>query len=553
MRKSVAGVLLVLVVVAVFWPALGGEFAMWDDHDTLHLNPRMRAPSWSSVGYYWTHQQEGLYVPMTYTAWSGIAAIAQREAPDSLGGWLRPGPFKAFNVGVHAGAVVLVYLILGRLLSGTEASTGRQQLGALAGAMLFAVHPVQVEAVAWTSGTKDLLCGGFSLLAIWQYLLYAQSAQSGSPRRWHYVGGLLAVALAMLSKPTAMVTPAIVLAIDVLLVRRSVKSSLKALWPWFVLSLGCAVVAKLAQPAEWVYRPPLWARPMIAMDALAFYLYKLGWPVGLCVDHGRRPDVVMGQWWIWATWLVPAGVGLGLWTWRRQWPMGLAAGAVFVLGLAPLLGLVTFLFQFLSTVAEHYLYLPMLGVAMAGGWLAMRLPQRFGRMACVGVLGVLSLMSFRQCGVWQDSYSLFAHAITVNPGSSASYNNIATLLSHEAGLMHARGQSAEARAALQLAEAHLLKAVEIKPDYSTAYINLARTARKLGRADDEVAYLGRAIEIESGRNKSDWDLPALRTQLAHLMLRRGRVAEAQEQLRIVLGQDPTHRGALQLMSAAQIE
>src|SRR4051794_29053843 len=100
-----------VVTVAVFAPLIACEFTSWDDPETLVENPRLHPPTWSNVGYYWTASGPdapmGLYVPVTYTAWSGIAAIT---------GGVKPAPFHAANVLLHAVNVVLVFQLLRRLI-----------------------------------------------------------------------------------------------------------------------------------------------------------------------------------------------------------------------------------------------------------------------------------------------------------------------------------------------------------------------------------------------------------------------------------------------------
>src|SRR5206468_1327381 len=110
---------------------------------------------------------------------------------------------------------------------------------------------------------------------------------------------------------------------------------------------------------------PLWARPLIVGDSLAFYLYKLLFPIRLGVDYGHRPEAMLRETWFYFAWLVPAVVAVLVWLARRRAPWLAAAAFAFVLAILPVSGLATSLFQFTSTVADHYLYLAMIGPAMA--------------------------------------------------------------------------------------------------------------------------------------------------------------------------------------------
>src|SRR5688572_6668694 len=133
------------------------------------------------------------------------------------------------------------------------------------------------------------------------------------------MAGTLVFVLAMLAKPSALVVPVIAGVIDVGMLGRRIRDSVKALWPWVVLSVACALIGRWAQDVTHVPTAPLWARPMIAIDALAFYLYKLVLPIGLGLDYGRKPSYVMSQWWFWVTWIVPVVAGIVLWANRARW------------------------------------------------------------------------------------------------------------------------------------------------------------------------------------------------------------------------------------------
>jgi protein O-mannosyl-transferase len=170
--------LLALVLLA-FAPAMGAEFVRWDDSVTLHHNPRLNPPSWRNVAFYWNdwrRGENGLYVPLTYTVWSALAWAGRVDQPDPAGIQLNPWVFHSANVALHAAAALVVLELLALLLRDrTPARAWRR--AAWIGAAVFAVHPLQVEPVAWASGTKDVLGGLLSLVAIWVYVVYAMRAE----------------------------------------------------------------------------------------------------------------------------------------------------------------------------------------------------------------------------------------------------------------------------------------------------------------------------------------------------------------------------------------
>src|SRR5215469_5436409 len=156
--------------------------------------------------------------------------------PDANGIWLNPYLFHTANLLVHVLAALAAYALLRRLT--------RSAWAACAGALLFALHPVQVEPVAWVAGMKDLLCGMFSLVALWQYVAFAQGDDkvTAKTRRWHYAAATVAFSLALLSKPAAMSLPVAAAAIDRWIVGRSWRQIAGAAGPWLVMAIPIAVV-----------------------------------------------------------------------------------------------------------------------------------------------------------------------------------------------------------------------------------------------------------------------------------------------------------------------
>jgi hypothetical protein len=190
-------VTLVVVTLLTLWPCARGGFTTWDDADTIARNRDLNPVTAASFGHFWTRAQADLYVPVTYTVWGVLAPIARLSQP----GTLSPGVYHTFNLLVHVGSVVLVYALLRRL-------TTRQWASAVA-AGVFAVHPVQVETVAWASGTKDLLAAFFALAALKVYV--ASGPRLRSREYLFSVGFFL---LALLSKPSVVALPLAGLAIS---------------------------------------------------------------------------------------------------------------------------------------------------------------------------------------------------------------------------------------------------------------------------------------------------------------------------------------------------
>jgi hypothetical protein len=471
--------LLILAVLATYAPVTRYDFTNWDDPGTLALNPNLNPPGFRKMLHYWRYPHMGLYIPVTYTAWSALATVAQGGLTNGPGSQLKPSIFHTANVLLHGASVLLVYAILLLLFS--------MEWPACAGALLFALHPVQVEPVAWASGMKDLLCGLLALVAIWQYLQHAIHTpvkMLPSGQRWnppesgthgdgvlrersyiHFIFATIAFAAAMLAKPTAIVTPLICFSLDYWILRRPAKRILKPLLFWVLLSVPVIWAGARAQGADAPgaasvipYVPPL-LRPAIAGDAVLFYLGKLIAPWGLAVDYGRRTVVVLNNPWLRWDWLLPLAIAGWIVIRRRKHPWVAAASVVFIAPLLPMLGFKPFLMQYTSTVADHYLYLAMLGPAVAATAILTRNRQRYVAIACTLLFAAFLIRSARQVTFWKDDETLCRHTLFVNPDSFTAHINL--------------GEDLKKRGEWSAARDQFFAAVTENPQFPMAHRNLA--------------------------------------------------------------------------------
>jgi len=479
------------IVLLVFLRACSGEFSVWDDLYNITGNQFLNPPTWQGLAHFWRQPYVRMYIPLTYSAWWGLAHVGRLDAPDLNGNLLNPWLFHTAVVVLHVVNVLLVFAILRRIV--------RRQGGPLAaalGALVFGLHPLQVEPVAWATGLKDTLSGALALGALWQYLLFAEAGETGaksSARRGHYWIATALFVLSMLAKPTAVVLPALAAVLDWLVVRRRPGAVARDLALWALLAIPCVVWTKLAQPAAEFMAPPLWSRPLIALDSLAFYLFKLLWPAQLCIDYGRSPAYVLRHHDLYWTWIVPTALCLGLLAARSR---HLLAGAMlFVIPLLPVLGLVTFVFQFYSTVCDRYVYLSMLGVAVAVAWLIDRWPRR-SVIAAAGVLVVvLAVRSGLQVRYWEDDTAIFEHVLDVNPGSFLAHNNYGLAITHDAERLEMLLRKPEAEARLHEALGHFEAAIAGNPNWDKPYDNAARIYAHLGDHARAIEYERHALEL----------------------------------------------------------
>mgnify|MGYP000048469507 CR=1 FL=1 len=541
-RRRAILAILCLCVLAVFGRIAAHEFTEWDDRSTIWGNPRLNPPTLQNTLWYWRHAEMSIYIPLTRTVWAVLAAVGRVQTPGQ-GASINPWVFHAASVLLHMATACVVFVVLTRLVGGRHGGTEarrhggtkamgndevrspkpqrmtngeiRRQTGnwqpatgnsapienrkskienvppwpALAGTLLFALHPVQVEPVAWASGMKDLLWGLFAMIALWQYIQFAapDAGVPASRRKLHYGLALLAFLLAVLSKPTAVIVPLILGIVDYWALRRPARQVLANLGPWLIVSAAFAIVARTVQTAEGVPLTPVWTRPLIAGDALAFYLYKLLWPVGLTVDYGRRPTIVMQQAWVYVAWVVPAAVFVVLWLARRRAPLVFVGGLIFVAALLPVLGFVPFLFQYYSTVADHYLYVAMLGPALGLAWGLSAVRQAVWHIATACALVMLACLSFIEAGYWRSSLDLWQRAVAVNPDSF---------------LAHASLGNALVPADLPRAMQHWRRALEINPDHQPprtmlagAHAALGQLALERGQTEQAIRHFQEALRL----------------------------------------------------------
>ena len=502
-RSGVLVGLLLAAVAAAFGRVVGHEFSSWDDLVNVVANPHVDPPSLEGTLFFWRHAYMDMYIPVTYTLWALLARIA-----------LEPWLFHAASLLVHAAAALAAFGLLRRLV--------RDDRAACAGALLFALHPVQAESVGWMSGMKDLLAGLFGLLALARYVDFAAGRREGATRAGAYLAALLFYLVALLSKPSAVAVPILAAILDLGVVRRTAREVARALAPFLAIALGWILLTRHVQPAAGVFVPPLEQRPLVALDALAFYFRKLCLPLSLAPDPGRDPAWVLEQGRPWLSALVLLAVVallLALVRWGKTGAARTAAvgTGLFVAGVAPVLGLVPFDFQRYSTVADHYLYLPMIGPALGLAWVLSRRAGHAAFLAAGGLLAILGLVSAVQVGVWKDDLTLYRHTIAVNPRSWVAHDNLGSALA-------TRGRTLEALPEYEAALA-------INPRDVRTHCNFGTALDELDRTQEAIPHFEAAVALEPR------DRPA-RENFAIALLRLGRPAEAETQLRAALDIDP---------------
>lgn len=404
-KWSITLLFILTVTAAGLYTCVTFDFVSLDDNVNVFRNPWLKRPLPEALTRFWQGPYESLYIPVPYTLWrllaEGTTALYQSGLLSSP---LPPAIFHGLSLALHLCNCALVIGILSRLLPGLWSPV-------ILGATIFALHPIQMETVAWISGLRDLVAYGFGLTAIW--LLMVQN-----PAKKRIALASVFFILAILSKPNAIVLP---LAAGLIWYAAG---CLSGRWRWVVLGVWglCLIPVVAINKAQQLdgglqFVPSFWQRPWIAWDAIATYLSHIVWPFNLTPDYGRSPAYVMTQPWTVVGALTPL-VPLGIWLGFGRKKSLLCAYLFFLLCLGPTLGLISFQYQEFSTVSDRYAYLAMLGV----GWFAAVLlgKLRWRPLSWGLVLSVFlsfSVLGRQQMGIWRDSMTLFSHGLRINPRS----------------------------------------------------------------------------------------------------------------------------------------
>ena len=495
--RLLAGAALILLATAIaYWPVRHAGFII-DDDVLLTSSPLIKAPD--GLYRFWFTAE-----PIDYWPLSNSSLWFEWRL------WgMQPTGYHVTNVALHLASAFLLWAVLRQL----------SIPGAFLAAMLFAVHPMNVESVAWIAQRKSLLAMLFALSAVACYLrIERRSASRGSTAAWYAVS-LLAFVLAALSKISVAVLP---LLLGLLIQWR------RSLTRWDAVRLaGFAVVALGLVSVNFWFRGhgseiatvtgTRTERGLGAGAAIWFYLYKALVPVRSCFIYPVwRVDATEVRWWLPA--LAGAFTTAALWRYRRAWSAGCwVAWAWFCASLLPALGLTERL-----VVADHYVHLALVAVvALAGGAWATAWQRAAGATrwlitaAAVAVVGALALLSHRQAALYADSVTLFRAATVQCPDAANGHHNLGYALLRAGRPQEAVAELAEAvRLAPDSPEAHanfgaalaqvgereaaaaqLGQALAIRPEHAGTYNDLGAVLRESGRVDESIGYFEQALRL----------------------------------------------------------
>lgn len=578
--------LIVAAVVSflVFLPALECSFN-YDDEEIILANENYRGLGWSNIRWMFTTFLMGHYQPLT---WLSLAF-------DHAAWGMNPRGYHLTNVLLHSANAALVFAILSRLLvlAGARLSPRTTTVAgppawainwaALVAALLFAVHPLRVESVAWVTERRDVLSSFWMLAAVLLYLKANDAVASGLRRRF-LAAAFVAFILSLLSRAMAVTLPVILLFLDWYPLGRlgaaaggwfrgPVLRVLLEKLPFLAASVCFALIAPRAQAATgaliaWDLHGPA-ARVFQACYGLVFYLHKTVLPVCLAPFYELPLPTSWQQpkYYIAAT--IVIAVAIIVLVLRRRMPGLFVATGCYVILLAPVLGFVQ---SGQQEVADRYSYLPaicisLLVAAVIANWLS-RPDHRAAGIGLVGV-GLLSCtifaaLTWRQCGYWVDELTLWTHGTTCQPNSYAAQYNLGCALA----------KVDQPKAAVEAFQ----RSLAINSNHTKTRFNLGNAYQELGRIDEAFdAYawtikddptnalawyeLGR-IHVQRGQDEKAYeafreatkhrkDYPKANVNLGVMLARRKEHEAAMEQFRYALGLDPELRDAYYNMAISQ--
>jgi tetratricopeptide (TPR) repeat protein len=511
-----------------FLPALMNGFVNWDDDKNFMANLNYRGLGAQQLVWMFTTFHSGHYQPLSWVTlgWDYIV-------------WgLDPVGYHLTNIILHSTGAVLFYFLTRRLLRAAMLGleTSATDWSAAFAALIFSVHPLRVESVAWVTERRDVLSGVFLFAAV---LFYLRAAESGASRICRLIISTLFYGLSLLSKASGMTLPLVLVVLDLYPLRRLsgwpkqwASPKYRPLWlekiPFLALAAIAGFAAVLAQEKTGalvsVQSYSLGRRIGQTMYAIVFYIWKTILPFRLSPLY--QVPFEAGGWgliYIVSGLAVLAVTALLFWK-RKEAPALLTSWACYLAFVAPVSGIAQSGVQF---VADRYSYLSCLSWAILAGAAVYKIrsvnTKRFAIFAAAALLLVLlAVGTWRQTIIWRDSDTLWRHAVAVAPDSSIAHYNL--------------GQTLEAGRDLEGAMAEYREAIARDRASSEARYNLARLLARGGKIDEAISQYTEALRAEPKD-------PDAHNNLGLLLARRGDIPGALEHFNEAVRIDPGYAKA----------
>ncbi len=479
----------ITIVTFVYWPALSARALSIDDQQYLVENPLVKSPSWSSVRRFFSEvlapsTVEGYYHPLAMT--SLMLDVAMGGSPENL------TPFRRTNLLLHLANCVLLILLLRRLFStaagNTNARTGSKPpvahpprtLAATLSVLILALHPLAVEPVVWLAERKTLLAAFFSLLSVLTYLRFVDHRRPAS-----FALSLACYFAALLSKPTSLPLPLVLVLIDWWPLKRFSIRGLVEKAPFFIAALAMAIVTYLSQANTAIATLPGSSSPMriplIIAHNIGFYITQFIWPVKVSGHYVFPPTLALNQ----PADLRGAIISVMLvvvlaYSWRATRAL-IACFLIWFVMLLPTLQLIGFTDVI---AADKYLYLPSIGAAIAicygldqllAHWISLK-RNLIVAAVCLVLIGETSATTVA-LAKWADTETLYKHMLTIAPNDARVHSYLALYYSEH-------DRPAEAFTHCEAAMREPLKDDEYPVNIGTALTRIGKTGAAVSYYSD---------------------------------------------------------------------
>jgi len=478
---------LVTVTFLAYWPVLDNGFVNFDDGRYVTENTHIqKGLTLEAVVWAFTQSYAANWHPMTW-----LSHMLDFEVYG-----LDPSGHHLTNLFFHIANTLLLFGVLLKM-------TGALWRSGLV-AVLFALHPLNVESVAWIAERKNVLSTFFWFLTMWAYVGYVERKQS-------YLFVVLFLALGLMAKPMLVTLPFVLILLDFWPLKRlgwgdaSTRTETPARLilektPLFILVAGASVITYIVQKSEGAVRSTefhsLYSSTANALISYLEYLEKMAWPLRLSVFYPHLGNA-LPVWKAWVCGLALVGITTAVVKGIRRAPY-LAVGWFWYLGtLVPVIGIVQVGEQ---AMADRYTYVPLIGIFIAIAWgvpeLMKNEKQKLLPILTAFFIPLLVVLTWVQVSHWKNGVTLFEHAISVNenqtPSFALAYNNL--------------GHALASQKRYEEAVPQYQQAIKINPYYTKTHNNLGQVLYELKRYDEAIEHYQQAINIEANYAKTYSDL-----------------------------------------------
>lgn len=505
--RLIIPVVLILAAGGIYAQTAGFSFVGFDDPQLILNNPHVATGltpgsiQWALMSAWHEHV---FFYP--------LAMISHMAAVSVFG--LNPAGHHLANAGLHVLAVLLVFYCLCRW-------TGSVWRPAMA-AMLVAVHPMNVDSVAWVAQRSTVLCAVFWMAGLWGYIRFARQ----ETRKWFWFAFGMFV-LAVLAKSAAVTVPLLLLLIDGSMGRMATKHPwpvIREKLPYFAVaglwSLMVMATADQSGAATTIADVSAWMRMANALTACGVYLIRMVWPAGLAVYYPFPDQIPL--WQPVLSGMVVLAITILLLRHARRMPMVLIGWLWYLVTLVPMLGFVQA--GPWPATADHYMYMPGIGLFICLAWsipdMQKRGPVQKGVAGAIiaGVLLTLAIASWHHAGHYKNSIALFERAVRVTQHNFFARINLGSAYARNGDLAKAADQFDAALA--------------LRPDSPGALTNRANIEKKAGRIEQAMAYYISALDHAPG-------FAPAHTGLADLLAMTGDIDKAIDHYRRAIAIDRT--------------